>query len=115
MEKMGLRLVEEGEGEVTDRRKSSEFLGKLAVFETDQTVEIQRSISKASLPSICRDNIGCDKNPLFENETVPGRSYGESSLAKAWTNQERVLSDVPVEQRNSGGTEYFGDYAGYYI
>ena len=60
--------VEEGGGEVTDRRKSSEFLGKLAVFETDQTVEIQRSISKASLPSICRDNIGCDKNPLFENK-----------------------------------------------
>ena len=107
--------VEEGGGGVTDRRKSSEFLGKLAVFETDQTVEIQRSSSKASLPSICRDNIGCDKNPLFENETVPGRSYGESSLANAWTNQERVLSAVPVEQRNSGGTESFGDYAGYYM
>ena len=104
-EERGVRLkVEEGGEGVTDRRKSSEFLGKLAIFETDQTVEIQRNISKVSLPSTCKANIGCDKSTLFENETVPGRRYGGLLLANTWTNQERGLCEVPVKQRNSGGT-----------
>ena len=105
-EERGVRLkVEEGGEGVTDRRKSSEFLGKLAKFETCQNVEIQRSISEASLPSILSNDIGCDKNILFDKITVPGRRNGSTSLAEARTNQEREICKVPVKQRKSGGPE----------